>query len=262
MIEAVDICPPFGLKGPITIGFDPGTFSVLVGPNGAGKSTLLRTMAGVLLPESGTIKACGESIEDVSTREQGKRLTLLSQTENPLKGFTVRQSVALGRYPHRSPWRRESAADREAIQVALVATDLLHLSDRDVSNLSGGEFQRVRIARALAQDAKILLLDEPTASLDLGHATQCLKLIIEIVKDRQLTVVAALHDLNLAALFADRVVVINQGQIQFDGLPEEALTAHRLSPIYDTRLHCVDHPVSQRPQLLVQGPDEISKETP
>ncbi len=262
MIEAVKICPPFGLRKPVSIKFEAGTFTAIIGPNGAGKSTLLRSLAGVLTLESGTINALGEPLRSASPKAQGKRVTLVSQNENPLKGFSVRQSVSLGRYPHRSPWRRESQSDREAIEAALVATDLIHLANRDVSNLSGGEFQRVRIARALAQQAPILLLDEPTASLDLGHGAQFLNLIRDIVKDRQLTVVAALHDLNLAGLFADRVVVLSEGEIYFDGPPQEALSAERLGPIYHTKLHCVAHPVSQRPQFLVHGPLESGGNTP
>jgi iron complex transport system ATP-binding protein len=184
----------------------------LLGPNGSGKTTLLRVLAGTLAPSSGTVRLFGRSIVEWRRDELARRVAILPQLSQLPDGFRVGEIVAMGRIPHADSWFGATAADRDAVDAALRDTDLPDLGSRPVSALSGGERQRVLVALALAQEPTLLLLDEPTLHLDLAHQRSLIRLLRRLRTSRGLTVLAVLHDLNLAASFADRAVLLHEGR--------------------------------------------------
>ncbi len=229
------------LVGPVTFAADPGIRLAIVGPNGAGKSTLLRLLAGELRPTAGsitydTIDAARLSIADLATRR-----AVLGQHQAEDVAFTVEQVVAMGRYAHRADPTIGDAEHRHSIASALDTVDLGGVRKRSVSSLSGGERQRTAIARMLAQDTPLLLLDEPTTALDIRHQQMVVE-IIGALADRGRTVIAVLHDLNLATSF-DRVLLLNEGTLCAHGSADEVLTSTRLSQIYQYPIEVIDHPL-------------------
>ncbi|WP_122089583.1 heme ABC transporter ATP-binding protein [Halalkalicoccus subterraneus] len=221
-----------------------GQFVGLVGPNGAGKSTLLRAIGAVLKPEAGTVLLDGESVEDLSSRAASRRVATVPQDTSLSFDFDVRDVVAMGRTPYRS--RVRSNADpsgEEAVERALARTETAQFADRSINAVSGGERQRVVLARALAQDTPILLLDEPTASLDINHQVRTLDLVRDLVDDGK-TVIAAIHDLNLAAHYCDDLLLLSGGRILESGPPEDVLTGSNLERAFDTRAVVSRHPVT------------------
>jgi iron complex transport system ATP-binding protein len=212
-----------------------GQWVGLIGPNGAGKTTLLRALAG-LLPHDGTI-----ALHDVATATLGRRdwaraVAVVPQEPVTPPWMTVAEYVLLGRTPHLGPLARESAGDRGAATRTLARLDLLDHRDRPLGTLSGGERQRVVVARALTQEAAIVLLDEPTAALDIGHQQQALELLDTLRSESELTLVAAMHDLTLAAQYADRMVLLDEGCVVADGPPADVLTEESIARHYDARI--------------------------
>ena len=212
-----------------------GEWLGLIGPNGAGKSTLLRAIAG-LVPHDGTVAA------DCSRRPGGTDVALVPQNPTLPEGMTVAEYALLGRSPHLAWLATESRRDRRIVASVLERLDLQSFADRPVTHLSGGETQRVVLARALVQQAPILLLDEPTSALDLGHRDAVLEMIDELRRHDDISVIAAMHDLGTAARFADRLVLIDRGRVVADGPPRSVLAPSRLSAVYATPLsvHTVD----------------------
>lgn len=215
-----------------------GEWVALLGPNGAGKTSLLQAIAG-LLPYEGRVELHGVAAEALGRRERARRLALVPQEPETPPWLSVAQYVLLGRTPHLGPLARESAADREAAWLAIVRLELEELADRPLSTLSGGERQRAVVARALAQQAPIVLLDEPTAALDIGHQQQALDLLDELRHAERLTLVAAMHDLTLAAQYADRVLLVDGGRLIADGSPTEVLTEAALAEHYGASVRVV-----------------------
>jgi iron complex transport system ATP-binding protein len=222
---------------------DRGAFVGLVGPNGAGKTTLLRTIAGVLTPASGTVRIDGDDVHALPSRAASRRVAVVPQDTSLAFDFDVREVVAMGRTPHRSRFGGGDAAGREAVDRALERTAVDHLAGRPVSDVSGGERQRVLLARALAQDAPVLLLDEPTASLDINHQVRTLELVRELVREGK-TAVAAIHDLNLAAHYCDELLLLGDGRALAAGAPTDVLTEDRLATAFGTRAAVARHPVT------------------
>jgi iron complex transport system ATP-binding protein len=185
----------------------------LLGANGSGKSTLLRVLSGVLPPVAGTVELFGRSIDSWERGELARRVSVLPQGMELPQGFRVSEVVALGRIPHASSWFATSADDEAAVGRALLDAGVEELADRGVHELSGGERQRVLLALALAQEPRLLLLDEPTAHLDVAHQLALIQLLERLRTTRGLTVLAVLHDLNLAARFADRAVILREGRL-------------------------------------------------
>lgn len=214
----------------VTFRVHVGERIALIGPNGAGKTTLLRTLIG-LLPFDGTLKLAGRAFSDWSARDRARQIALVRQQTPLAVDFTVSEIVALGRAPHLGWMDALAEADRQTVDLALDALDLQDLSDRPVPSLSGGEQQRVFLAQALAQDAPLLLLDEPTAHLDIRHQLDLLRRV-ERLSDEGRTVIAAIHDLGLAARFADRILVLARGRLVADGSPDEVLTPDRLREVF------------------------------
>jgi iron complex transport system ATP-binding protein len=257
----------------VTFGYEPGCPVVdaidlvlrrgerlaLVGANGVGKSTLLRLLNGTLVPQRGEIRWQGRPLRELRRRELAQRIAVVPQSipSGPLDDLTVEEVVALGRTPY-AGWlglRGETAADRAAVAEALQATDLQRLAGRPLAALSGGERQRALLALALAQQAQLLLLDEPTRHLDPHHQVAFLSLVAELTETRGLTVVAVLHDLNLAACYFPRIVLLYRGRIAADGPAAAVLTGEMLARAYGHGLQVVPHP--SRPDIPLVLPQAI-----
>ncbi|MFH8366432.1 ABC transporter ATP-binding protein [Streptomyces sp. NPDC018031] len=230
----------------LTLRADSGALVGLVGPNGSGKSTLLRCVYRALRPTAGAIRLDGTDLRTLSARDGARRLAALPQESTGEFGFTAAEVVAMGRLPHQSAAGRTSATDRELCTAALARVGAAHLADRNFHTLSGGEKQRVLIARALAQQPAVLVLDEPTNHLDIAQQLE----VLALVRDAGLTVLAALHDLNLAAVHCDRLYVVAGGRIVASGTPHDVLTPELLADVFGVRAHRVRHPETGAVQLL------------
>ena len=227
-----------------------GTVTALVGPNGSGKSTLLKTLARLLKADGGAVYLDGQAIRTLPTTEVARRLAVLPQGPSAPPGMTVAELVEQGRYPHAGALRMLRQQDHQAIRTALALTGMEAFAARPLDGLSGGERQRAWIALALAQDTPILLLDEPTTFLDIGHQLEVLELVRRLNRERGLTIVLVLHDLNQAARYADRMVALQQGRIVADGEPAAVLTAALLEQVFNVRAHIVADPSSGTPVCL------------
>lgn len=229
----------------------------IVGPNGSGKSSLLKLMAGLLRPESGRIRLMGQVSFDLSPLAIARILAVVSQEQAQVFPFTVAETVLMGRFPHRKAgwWSlgggADTARDLACAQQAMAVTDAVSLADRTVTELSGGELQRVMIARALAQEPAILLLDEPTAFLDINHQIEICELISRLRTERQLTVVVVSHDLNIASQYCDRVVMLKAGRLSHIGSPAETIRPDVLRTIYGCEVVVDAHPQSGKPRVTM-----------
>ena len=227
-----------------------GSFTAIVGPNGCGKSTVLRALGRLLRPTSGQVLLDGRAIARTPTREVAKVLGLLPQTPVAPEGLTVGDLVARGRHPHQS-WLRQWSRDDEAVVAeALSWTDMTALADRPVDALSGGQRQRAWISMALAQGTDLLLLDEPTTYLDLSHQIDVLDLVGRLHAERGRTVVVVLHDLNLAARYAQRLVAMKDGVLVASGTPAEVLTERLLADVFDLEARVLPDPVTGTPMVV------------
>lgn len=228
-----------------------GEVLALIGPNGAGKTTLLRVASGALRPSAGSALLDGADLSSLSARERARQIAVVPQDGPILSGLFVREMVSLGRTPYTRALLGPTAADREAVAWALAAAGVEHLANRYVDELSGGERQRVIVARALAQQPRLLLLDEPTANLDLHHQVAMLELVRGLSRERGLAVVAAVHDLQLAALYCDQVALLGEGQLVSQGPPEAVLTAPLLLETFGQRVVLAAHPTHGVPLVAL-----------
>ncbi|MFF2272999.1 heme ABC transporter ATP-binding protein [Agromyces sp. NPDC058136] len=231
----------------VDFGASPGRVHALIGPNGAGKSTLLAVLAGDRRPSGGSVVLAGRELADWPVRELARARGVLTQEHQVTFPFPVREVVEMGRHP----WARTPAAedDDAVVERSMAATDVTHLGMRTVPSLSGGERARVALARVLAQQAPIMLLDEPTAALDLRHQEDVLRL----ARDRAAagdTVVVVLHDLNLAAAYADDITLLHRGRVETSGAPAEVLTAERIEAVYGQSVEVIAHPSTGVPLVL------------
>lgn len=231
----------------------PGRITVIVGANACGKSTLLRAMSRLLSPHKGEVLLDGKSIHRMAPKELARTLGLLPQSPIAPEGITVADLVGRGRHPHQGLFSRWTSQDDEAVADALTATRIVDLAERPVDELSGGQRQRVWIAMALAQQTDILLLDEPTTFLDISHQVEVLDLLTDLNHARGTTVVMVLHDLNLAARYADHLVAMTQGRIHVSGQPEEVLTQENVRQVFGLESRIVIDPTSGRPIMLPIG---------
>jgi iron complex transport system ATP-binding protein len=234
----------------VSLSVERGEMVGVLGPNGSGKTTLLKIFSGVLRGQ-GEVKLNGRSIETYGKRELSRVFAMVPQESQVLFPYTVAEIVLMGRASYHSPLALEGKRDLEVARASLELTDSLPFSDRYLHELSGGEKQRVIIARALAQEPQILLLDEPSAFLDLKHQVQVFQIIRRLNRERGLTIVAALHDLNLAALFFPRLVMLRDGRIYRDGSPREVLTEKTIDEVYGIRVRVEKDPSGEKPQLFI-----------
>jgi iron complex transport system ATP-binding protein len=232
----------------ISCSFAPGTFTGIIGPNGSGKTTLLRAFSHVI-PSSGILELNGKEVGDYTPSELGMALGFVPQDEGRPFSYTVLQVVLMARYARTSRFAALAPEDFARCHRALEETGIGHLKDRSIKALSGGEWQRVLIARALAQDTKVLLLDEPTSHLDLSHQSDILTLMRHLAASGS-TIVGVFHDLNLAALYCDRLVMIREGQVVADGTPAGVLTPEKIREVYGTDVVASFHPATGRTFLM------------
>jgi iron complex transport system ATP-binding protein len=255
-LQRIEAIYPGRLNGqPVLAGIDLRVFAgemlAIIGPNGAGKSTLLRVAAGVLRPAAGRALLDGRDLSTLSTRERARHIAVVPQ-EGPIPGgLLVREMVSLGRTPYSRLLLGPTGRDRQAVDWALAAAGVEDLAERFVDELSGGERQRVILGRALAQQPRLLLLDEPTANLDLHHQVAMLELVRGLSRDHGLAVLAAVHDLQLAALYCDRVALLSVGQVVSQGPPESVLTAPLLLETFGQRVVLSAHPTHGVPLVAL-----------
>ena len=225
----------------VSVSVAPGRLLAVVGPNGAGKTTLLRLLAGSLRPKGGEVRLDDRSLAGFGDRERARALAVVPQSESSPFPVTVREMVGMGRYSHVGTLERAGSRDRAVVESALERCALVPFADRQLDRLSGGERQRARIARALAQEAPVLLLDEPAAGLDLHYRMELFHLLREL-RDDGLAVLVITHDLNLAARFADRLLLLDRGRVRASGVPAAVLSREMLEEVYGWPLRVVGHP--------------------
>jgi iron complex transport system ATP-binding protein len=242
----------------LSLALPAGAVTALIGANGCGKSTLLRGLSRLLRPGTGRVLLDGRDLQHFSPRELARSLGLLPQSPTTPGGITVGELVALGRAPHQGWFTRSSAQDRRAIEAALEATGTTHLRERLVDELSGGQRQRVWIAMALAQGTGVLLLDEPTSFLDLAHSLEVLEVIRRLNRSKGVTVVMVLHDLNLAARYAQHLVLMADGAVTAAGDARSVLTEPHLESAFGLRARVVDDPVTATPMVIPIEPAAAS----
>jgi iron complex transport system ATP-binding protein len=230
----------------------PGEILALIGPNGAGKSTLIRAASGVVPIVSGGVSVNGRNLTGLPHNQRAKILAVVPQARQLGGAFSVRQAVMMGRTPYLNWLGQEGEADKTAVHLALEQTCLDTFADRQIAKLSGGEQQRVLLARALAQDTPVMLLDEPTNHLDLQHQTNLLSLVKNLARQKELAVLMALHDLNLVSFYADKVALIVNGKLKALGAPAEVIRAEYISAAYRTPVEVVPHPVTGAPIIFPQ----------
>ena len=236
MLAATDISFSYGrarVLQDVSIAVARGSIVGLLGPNGSGKTTLLRIVAGILPPLSGTVLISGQPIEQLTRRELARRIAVVPQETHSTFDFSVIDMVLMGRYPHLGPFELEGAADQEIAREALTATGTAGLEARAFATLSGGEKQRVVIASALAQASEMLLLDEPTAALDLGYQFEIAALLRGLNAERGTTMIVSTHDLNLAAAICEHIVLLKDGRVLAHGATRDTLTADNIRWLYD-----------------------------
>ena len=226
----------------------PGEFHALLGPNGSGKTTLVRAALGLVTPSAGTVELDGRPVATWARRDLARVVGVVAQREDNLFPQRVRDTVLLGRYPHLSLWGAERPVDRVAVTRALERCDALSLADRWIWTLSGGEYQRVRLARALAQEPRLLVLDEPTASLDVRHEMELFELARALVDRHGLAVLLITHHVNLAARFADRVLLLADGGTAAQGAPGAVLTRDIVERVFTWPVAI--EPFEGRPQMI------------
>ena len=233
----------------VSLAIESGEMVAIVGPNGSGKSTLLRGLARLQRPSAGNVLLGETDIRSLGAREVARQLAILPQSPDAGADLTVRELVWRGRYPHQGILQRATRPDYEAVQWALTAADLEPLAERPIGSLSGGERQRAWIALALAQQPKVLLLDEPTSFLDIQHQVEVMHLLRRLNADG-ITIVAVLHDLIVAARFAQRVIAVRRGVIEFDGRPTDVFEPRALERVFGVPMMVIPDPVTGLPLPL------------
>ena len=242
-------------QAPVLEGLDlvlgRGEAVALIGPNGSGKTTLLNLLCRLLRPQSGVVKLAGQNLTRFSRRELAQRIAVVPQELKVPFSFTAWEMAMLGRTPYsRGPFGN-GTRDEEVVEEVMELTGVLPLADRLFGELSGGERQKVILTMALAQEPEILLLDEPVVHLDISHQIEILELIKRLNRQRGLTVLATMHDLNLAALYFDRLILLNEGQVVVQGAPSEVLQEERIRQVFGATVHIQEHPTRPTPQVIL-----------
>lgn len=234
----------------VSLEIPKGRITVLAGPNGCGKSTLLRAIRRIHAAKSGAVLLDDVDIARLKERDLARAIGLLAQSPSAPEDMTVEELVRLGRYPHQSTWRPWSPDDADSTEQAMFGTGVNHLRHRRLGSLSGGQLQRVWIAMVLAQETDIICLDEPVNHLDIAHQIDCLDLVSRLNREHGRTVVLVLHDLNLAARYADRLVFMKEGRIVADGVPTELMREDLIGEVFGVQCRIIEDPVHDRPLCI------------
>lgn len=237
------------LRG-VDLTVSPGQMVGVIGPNGAGKSTLIKILSRLLRPDEGRVSLGGRDLTRWGHTQLARHLAVVPQAAQLPETFTVWEVVLMGRTPYLGLLGNESATDMAIAQRAMEETNTWHLASRLIGQLSGGERQRVVMARALAQEPRVLLLDEPTLHLDINHQLEILSLVRHLVDEQGLAVLAIFHDLNLAAQFCQELVLLRQGRVFARGCPEKVITATNIAAVYGAEVTILSHPHNGRPTVL------------
>ncbi|RHW40038.1 heme ABC transporter ATP-binding protein [Lysinibacillus yapensis] len=255
MLEVHNLSGSYGSKNifsDISFKVEKGKILGILGPNGCGKSTLLKVISGIMPPSGGKVIIDGADLNEYSPRQLAKKMTILPQLSASSFSNTVRETVSIGRYPHQSgffsSWQEE---DEKAVKKAMRQTGVEKYEEHTIDHLSGGEQQRVFIAQALAQASNLLLLDEPTNHLDIAHQKQILDMIRKEVMQNGLTVVSVFHDINLAALYCDELLLMENGRVKAFGAPHEVLLTEQIMDVYHARISLQAHPEQPKPQMTI-----------
>ncbi|WP_160032229.1 ABC transporter ATP-binding protein [Paenibacillus sp. An7] len=231
---------------------EEGDWWGIVGPNGSGKSTLLHLLSGILSPSQGTIHIKGKPVQDYSRKELSRIIAVLQQDGLPEIGYSVRDVVAMGRYPYQDWLGRDQGFGEEKIEQVLKKLDLTSLAERRLDELSGGQRQRVALAKVMVQEPEILLLDEPTTFLDVRYQLQFMDLLAQWQQNTGITIIAVLHDLNLASLYCNYLCALKEGQLFLQGTPAEVLTEENIRGLFEIQPVMVQHPDHHIPQFLLR----------
>jgi iron complex transport system ATP-binding protein len=229
----------------------PAEMLGIIGPNGAGKSTLIRGITRLIQPTSGKIFLNGNEISGIPRQKLAQLVAVVPQNPTLPEPFTALEVVLMGRTPHLGLLRYEGEKDLTIVKNVMEATQTISFAERRVGELSGGERQRLTIARALAQEPKIILMDEPTANLDINYQIETLNLARELCQKQELIVVLTLHDLNLASQYCDRLVVLGKGTVYCQGTPQTVINAETIKDVYGAEVHVYPHPVNKLPTTLI-----------
>jgi len=242
----------------VSLSIEAGELAVLIGPNGSGKSTLLRTLARLVTPTAGSVHFDGADLGGIRPRDLARRVAYLPQAPEGPRDLTVEELVWRGRYPNRGLWAAARVEDHDAVEESLLQTGTADLRGRALGTLSGGEHQRAWIAMSLAREPDVLLLDEPTTFLDIGHQAELLRLLGRLNRERGITVVMVLHDVTQAAHYARRVIAIRDGRVMHDGEPGEVITADHIAELFDAEVTVLIDPATGAPVIVprMAAPDE------
>ena len=248
--------PRFGLHD-VSMRAEPGTITGLIGPNGSGKTTLIRILCGFLPPLSGEVQLLGRPLSSCSPYDRARHIAYVSQSWRPVFPFTVEQTILMGRMPWRSGYG--GFEEKEDILLAEEAMELLsleHLRNEPITQLSGGELQRVMVGTALAQQTEVIVLDEPTTHLDVSWQQGLLEVLRRVVDERSLTLLASIHDLNLASIYSDRIVMLSSGTVVTEGTPADVLTTERLGEVFHLTLDVEPNRYGTSPGIHYRSPEQ------
>jgi len=243
----------------ISFSVKEGEFLGIIGPNGAGKTTLFRAITGILKSRHGNVLYRDKNIFKISPRDFARQVAVIPQILEVPFAFTVEEFVLMGRFPHTGRFEALKERDYKILEKVLNLTDTFSFRHQKIFELSGGERQRVILAQGFAQEPCLLLLDEPTAHLDIAHQVQILDLVRKLNREKNLTVIVILHDLNLASSYCDRLILLEDGKIFRDGLPSKVLTYQNIEKVYKTVVVVEENPISARPYILIVSEEERRK---
>lgn len=246
------------IKG-ISFVVKPGEVLGVIGPNGAGKTTLFRAISRVIRPWNGKITYNERDILEIPIKLLAREIAVLPQLLQLGFPFQVKDFIAMGRMPHLGRWESLKRKDQTIIDEAIQLANVKELENRFITEISGGELQRVFLAQALTQQPKVLLLDEPMAHLDIGHQIEVMDLVKKLNREQKLTIIMVLHDLNMAGEYCDRLILLNQGQIHSSGVPAEVLTYQNIETVYQTVVVVKENPMSGKPYIFLVPKDKWQK---
>ncbi|MBT3169619.1 MAG: ABC transporter ATP-binding protein [Candidatus Cloacimonetes bacterium] len=241
----------------LSLDFEKGEFCALLGPNGAGKSTLLNAIIGFLQLWNGNISVNGTGINKWQKKEIAKKIALIPQDFQLQFDYKVEDLILMGRFPYLRKWQNYTKKDKEIVEDVLKSLDLMKFKNKLFSQLSGGEKQRVSIARALVQDTDIILMDEAFSHLDINHQLEIMQLLSEINAKHEKLIILVSHNINLASEYCNRVVMLKDGNLVAKGSPERVITPQTIAKVYGTNLQIIKNPISGKPNLIYPGKNEI-----